>query len=76
MKKLLIVPALLMLGACSKGDAIVFDDTVGPATHAEIEKLPKNLEGDHANAKYSDAPAVAPDMTTDDGTPAKGKGGN
>ncbi|TNE66394.1 MAG: hypothetical protein EP335_03775 [Alphaproteobacteria bacterium] len=69
MKKLSLIPALLMLAACGgKGDEIVFDTTVGPNTAAQVQSLPKTLEGDHANARYSSEAQPGQNMVSKDGS--------
>lgn len=65
-----LAPALLLLTACgSSGDSVIFDTTLGPRTKAQIESLPKTLEGDAANARYSTETLKGRGMESTDGTP-------
>ena len=76
MKKILRKSAglalLMALSACSifegKGDEIIFDKTLGPATATQIADLPKTLEGDKDHAVYMNEPRKGEHMESTDGT--------
>ncbi len=71
MKRSVIIalPALFLLAGCgSSGDEIVFDTTLGPETENQIENLPRTLEGDTANARYSTENLKGQSMESPDGT--------
>lgn len=53
MKKLILIAALVAVGACSKGQKIVFDSSLGPRTKDQAKTTPDSLAGDKANASYS-----------------------
>ena len=76
MKKLFAIAALMtlpqLLGACSifegKGDEIIFDKTLGPATESQAASLPNTLKGDRDNARYSSETLKGEGMESADGT--------
>ncbi|WP_262690984.1 hypothetical protein [Kordiimonas aestuarii] len=72
MKKLFAIAALMSLSACSifesKGDEIIFDKTLGPATETQVANLPNNLKGDKDNARYSGEALKGEGMESRDGT--------
>ncbi|WP_417452131.1 hypothetical protein [Kordiimonas sp.] len=72
MKKPFVIAALMSLSACSifesKGDEIIFDTTLGPATETQAETLPNNLKGDKENARYSNETLKGDGMESRDGT--------
>ena len=76
MKKLFTIAALMslpaFLSACSifesKGDEIIFDKTLGPATETQAKNLPNSLKGDKENARYSNEALKGDNMESRDGT--------
>lgn len=76
MKKLFAIAALMsasqLLSACSifesKGDEIIFDTTLGPATESQVASLPNTLKGDSDNARYSSEALKGDGMESLDGT--------
>ncbi|WP_417458365.1 hypothetical protein [Kordiimonas sp.] len=72
MKKILLIAALTSLSACGmfdgKGDEIIFDKTLGPATEMQVNSLPNTLEGDKKNARYMNEQLKGENMESTDGS--------
>jgi len=72
MNKLIALPALLALSACSlfdsKDEEIIFDTTLGPDTKGQVASLPSTLKGDADNARYSSQDKKGKGMESEDGT--------
>lgn len=72
MKKTLLIAALMSLSACGlfegKGDEIIFDKTLGPATAVQVDNLPNTLEGDKSNARYMNEQLKGDNMESTDGS--------
>ncbi|WP_417460277.1 hypothetical protein [Kordiimonas sp.] len=72
MKKILLIAALVSLSACGifegKGDEIIFDKTLGPATETQVKNLPNTLEGDKSNARYMNEALKGDNMESTDGS--------
>ena len=74
MKKLMLAPLFLVLGACSifsgsdGGKEIIFDTTLGPATKQQIKGLDQGLGGDSANAQYLNEERKGKNLESEDGS--------
>ena len=73
MKKLLLAPAFLALGACSifgggDGDEIIFDTTLGPQTELQVRELDNGLRGDSENARYLPEERKGNNLESEDGS--------
>lgn len=74
MKKIMLAPLFLALGACSifdggdGGKEIIFDTTLGPATKQQIRDLDKGLSGDSANARYLSEERKGKNLESEDGS--------
>jgi len=72
MKKLIALPALLVLSACSifgsDDKEIIFDTALGPDTKDQVASLPSTLKGDADNARYSSQDKKGKGMESEDGS--------
>ncbi|UTW56396.1 hypothetical protein [Kordiimonas sp. SCSIO 12610] len=73
MKKLIVAPLFLSLGACSifgggDGDEIIFDTALGPETKLQIRELDEGLVGDSENAQYLPEERKGNNLESEDGS--------